>query len=161
MSTLKRRSQVSHQIHSCLVVQLRCTSFLWSPTPTGDLENRAVIREPATLLITNATRSDTAKYRCEVTAADDQKSFDEIVIDLVVRGMFYYLCCQLIPHVCFRSTRSGCYYVCKGRATNWFNVSQYVKDRPWRCGAEKQPKSMIWPAWKLWSFLNIIINVCQ
>ncbi|XP_060941339.1 junctional adhesion molecule 3B [Limanda limanda] len=52
---------------------------------SGDLENRAVIREPATLVITNATRSDTAKYRCEVTAADDQKSFDEIVIDLVVR----------------------------------------------------------------------------
>ncbi|XP_012723608.2 junctional adhesion molecule 3B [Fundulus heteroclitus] len=52
---------------------------------SGDLENRAVIREPATLVITNATRSDTAKYRCEVTAADDTKSFDEIVIDLVVR----------------------------------------------------------------------------
>ncbi|XP_037323096.1 junctional adhesion molecule 3B-like, partial [Pungitius pungitius] len=52
---------------------------------SGDLENRASIREPATLLITNATRSDTAKYRCEVTAADDQKSVDEIVIDLVVR----------------------------------------------------------------------------
>nr|QVG60690.1 jamC-like protein [Scophthalmus maximus] len=52
---------------------------------SGDLENRAVIREPATLLITNATRSDTAKYRCEVSAADDHKSFDEIVIDLVVR----------------------------------------------------------------------------
>ncbi|XP_075958271.1 LOW QUALITY PROTEIN: junctional adhesion molecule 3B-like [Anarhichas minor] len=52
---------------------------------SGDLENRAVIREPATLVITNATRSDTAKYRCEVTAAADQKSVDEIVIDLVVR----------------------------------------------------------------------------
>ncbi|KAA8586339.1 hypothetical protein FQN60_000175 [Etheostoma spectabile] len=52
---------------------------------SGDLENRAIIREPATLLITNATRLDTAKYRCEVTAAGDQKSFDEIVIDLVVR----------------------------------------------------------------------------
>uniref|UniRef100_A0A8P4K3X7 Ig-like domain-containing protein n=1 Tax=Dicentrarchus labrax TaxID=13489 RepID=A0A8P4K3X7_DICLA len=51
----------------------------------GDLEHRAEIREPATLLITNATRLDTAKYRCEVTAVDDQKSFDEIVIDLVVR----------------------------------------------------------------------------
>lgn len=59
--------------------------------PTGDLEKRAVIREPATLLITNATRSDTAKYRCEVTAADDQKSFDEIVIDLVVRGTLSHL----------------------------------------------------------------------
>lgn len=55
-------------------------------SPTGDLENRAAIREPATLVIRNATRSDTAKYRCEVTAMDDQKSFDEIVIDLVVRG---------------------------------------------------------------------------
>ncbi|KAM6907581.1 junctional adhesion molecule 3B-like [Xenentodon cancila] len=52
---------------------------------SGDLENRAVIREPATLVITNATRSDTARYRCEVTAADDHKSFDEVVIDLVVR----------------------------------------------------------------------------
>lgn len=37
-------------------------------------------------MITNATRLDTAKYRCEVTAADDLKSFDEIAIDLVVRG---------------------------------------------------------------------------
>lgn len=45
-----------------------------------------MIREPATLLITNATRSDTAKYRCEVTAANDEKTFDEITIDLVVRG---------------------------------------------------------------------------
>lgn len=78
---------MSHQVHSCLVV---IHSSLRSPPPTGDLENRAVIREPATLLITNTTRSDTAKYRCEVTAADDQKSFDEIVIDLVVRGVF---CC--------------------------------------------------------------------
>lgn len=58
------------------------TCSLW----TGDLENRAVIKELSTLVITNATRDDTAKYRCEVTAADDQKSFDEIVIDLVVRG---------------------------------------------------------------------------
>ncbi|XP_054586458.1 junctional adhesion molecule 3B [Nothobranchius furzeri] len=52
---------------------------------SGGLEGRAVIREPASLLITNATRLDTAKYRCEVTAAEDMKSFDEIVIDLVVR----------------------------------------------------------------------------
>ncbi|XP_026861489.2 junctional adhesion molecule 3B isoform X1 [Electrophorus electricus] len=51
----------------------------------GDLENRAKIREPATLVILNATRSDTAQYRCEVTAPDDQKNFDEILIDLVIR----------------------------------------------------------------------------
>ncbi|KAJ7996932.1 hypothetical protein DPEC_G00223640 [Dallia pectoralis] len=52
---------------------------------TGDLEKRAKIREPATLLIFNATRSDSASYRCEVTAPNDQKSFDEILINLVVR----------------------------------------------------------------------------
>lgn len=52
---------------------------------SGDLENRARIREPATLVITNATRSDTAQYRCEVSATNDQKSFDEILIHLVVR----------------------------------------------------------------------------
>ncbi|XP_064207135.1 junctional adhesion molecule 3B [Anguilla rostrata] len=52
---------------------------------SGDLENRAKIREPATLVIFNTTRSDTAQYRCEVTAPYDPKSFDEILIDLVVR----------------------------------------------------------------------------
>lgn len=52
---------------------------------SGDLEKRAVIREPATLVITNATRRDTAAYRCEVTAPGDDKSFDEIVINLTVR----------------------------------------------------------------------------
>ncbi|KAJ3589585.1 hypothetical protein NHX12_010430 [Muraenolepis orangiensis] len=52
---------------------------------SGDLEHRARIREPATLVITNATRSDTADYRCEVTAPNDQKIFDEILISLVVR----------------------------------------------------------------------------
>ncbi|XP_014053111.1 junctional adhesion molecule 3B [Salmo salar] len=52
---------------------------------SGDLEGRARIREPATLVITNATRSDSASYRCEVTAPIDQKTFDEILINLVVR----------------------------------------------------------------------------
>lgn len=68
--------------------------------PTGDLENRAEIREPATLVINNATRSDTAKYRCEVTAVDDQKSFDEIVIDLVVRGTLFYRVIALFACSC-------------------------------------------------------------
>lgn len=71
-------------------LQLIRETFTLFFIPTGDLESRAVIREPATLLITNATRSDTAKYRCEVTAAEDHKSFDEIVIDLVVRGRLSY-----------------------------------------------------------------------
>ncbi|KAF7697100.1 junctional adhesion molecule 3B [Silurus meridionalis] len=52
---------------------------------SGDLENRAQIREPATLVILNATRQDTASYRCEVTAHDDLKNFDEIVIELAIR----------------------------------------------------------------------------
>ncbi|XP_036444547.1 junctional adhesion molecule 3B [Colossoma macropomum] len=52
---------------------------------SGDLENRAWLREPATLVISNTTRSDTASYRCEVTAPSDQKTFDEILIDLRIR----------------------------------------------------------------------------
>uniref|UniRef100_A0A8B9JWC4 Junctional adhesion molecule 3a n=1 Tax=Astyanax mexicanus TaxID=7994 RepID=A0A8B9JWC4_ASTMX len=52
---------------------------------SGDLEHRATLREPANLLILNTTRSDSAQYRCEVAAIDDQKPFDEIVISLSVR----------------------------------------------------------------------------
>ncbi|KAI4891410.1 hypothetical protein NFI96_026104, partial [Prochilodus magdalenae] len=52
---------------------------------SGDLENRAKIREPANLLILNATRSDTASYRCEVTAPKDHKTFDEVLINLSIR----------------------------------------------------------------------------
>ncbi|KAK3524346.1 hypothetical protein QTP70_028047, partial [Hemibagrus guttatus] len=52
---------------------------------SGDLANRAKIREPATLVILNATRLDTASYRCEVTAPDDVKNFDEILISLAIR----------------------------------------------------------------------------
>lgn len=85
----KMHKQVTFQSLLVSAVYIVVTDIVF--LPTGDLENRAVIREPATLLITNATRSDTAKYRCEVTAADDQKSFDEIVIDLVVRGTLTYL----------------------------------------------------------------------
>lgn len=53
----------------------------------GDLENRAQLREPANILIFNTTRSDTAEYRCEVAAIDDQRDFDEILISLAVRGI--------------------------------------------------------------------------
>ncbi|XP_069569047.1 junctional adhesion molecule 3B [Brachyistius frenatus] len=51
----------------------------------GDLEHRAQLREPANILIYNTTRSDTAEYRCEVAAIDDQRDFDEILISLAVR----------------------------------------------------------------------------
>ncbi|CAL8373808.1 unnamed protein product [Gadus morhua 'NCC'] len=52
---------------------------------SGDLEHRAQLREPANILIFNATRTDTAEYRCEVAAIDDQRHFDEILINLAVR----------------------------------------------------------------------------
>ncbi|XP_026768031.2 junctional adhesion molecule 3B isoform X1 [Pangasianodon hypophthalmus] len=52
---------------------------------SGDLENRALLIEPATLLIPNVSRSDSAMYRCEVAAIDDLKDFDEIRIRLAVR----------------------------------------------------------------------------
>ncbi|XP_063063390.1 junctional adhesion molecule 3B [Engraulis encrasicolus] len=52
---------------------------------SGDLEHRARLREPANLVILNASRSDTAQYRCEVAAIDDHKPFDEILISLAVR----------------------------------------------------------------------------
>uniref|UniRef100_A0A3Q3AP43 Junctional adhesion molecule 3a n=1 Tax=Kryptolebias marmoratus TaxID=37003 RepID=A0A3Q3AP43_KRYMA len=52
---------------------------------SGDLENRAQLREPANILIFNTTRKDTAEYRCEVAAIEDQRDFDEILISLAVR----------------------------------------------------------------------------
>lgn len=52
----------------------------------GDLENRAQLREPANILIFNTSRKDTAEYRCEVAAIEDQRDFDEILISLAVRG---------------------------------------------------------------------------
>ncbi|XP_019729780.1 junctional adhesion molecule C-like [Hippocampus comes] len=51
----------------------------------GDLENRAQLREPASMLIFNATRTDTAEYRCEVAYNDGSGEFDEIKINLEVR----------------------------------------------------------------------------
>ncbi|XP_013867882.1 junctional adhesion molecule C [Austrofundulus limnaeus] len=52
---------------------------------SGDLENRAQLREPANILIFNTSRRDTAEYRCEVAAIEDQRDFDEILISLAVR----------------------------------------------------------------------------
>lgn len=122
--TLTRRSQVVHKVWhqspvSSLVAAFHADGLFFRPA--GDLENRAVIREPATLIITNATRSDTAKYRCEVTAIDDQKSFDEIVIDLVVRGTLFYCVIALFSYVCSRPVfrlfkDKAYYYVQKGSA---------------------------------------------
>lgn len=63
------------------------------------MANRAYLKEPATLVITNVTRSDTAQYRCEVTAHMDQRTFDEVLIDLVVRGMFVLCALELLNYL--------------------------------------------------------------
>ncbi|XP_032820270.2 junctional adhesion molecule C [Petromyzon marinus] len=57
---------------------------------TGDLKDRAYIADVArafnaSVTIRNASRSDTATYRCEVLATQDTKAFDEIEINLVVQ----------------------------------------------------------------------------
>ncbi|MEQ2268569.1 Junctional adhesion molecule 3B [Xenotaenia resolanae] len=100
---------------------------------SGDLENRAVIREPATLVITNATRSDTAKYRCEVTAATDAKSFDEIVINLVVRVKPVVPKCSVPKSVPFgKSAELSCVEE-EGFPKShyqWFKNSEEIPDDP-------------------------------
>lgn len=53
---------------------------------TGDLAGRAELLGKTSLQIWNVTRRDSALYRCEVVAQDDQKEMDEIVIDLTVQG---------------------------------------------------------------------------
>ncbi|MEQ2160116.1 hypothetical protein GOODEAATRI_030165 [Goodea atripinnis] len=113
----------------CLFLNLCfCFSLL-----TGDLENRAVIREPATLVITNATRSDTAKYRCEVTAATDAKSFDEIVINLVVRVKPVVPKCSVPKSVPFgKSAELSCVEE-EGFPKShyqWFKNSEEIPDDP-------------------------------
>ncbi|XP_072012870.1 junctional adhesion molecule C isoform X2 [Engystomops pustulosus] len=50
----------------------------------GDLKNRAEIKGGISLVIFNASRTDTGRYRCEVAAAEDQKRFSEITINLTV-----------------------------------------------------------------------------
>ncbi|KAM9450444.1 junctional adhesion molecule 3B [Clarias gariepinus] len=63
------------------------TSYVYFQSKiSGDLKNRATLLEPATIVISNATRLDTATYRCEVTMPEDHhKNFDEIVINLTIR----------------------------------------------------------------------------
>ncbi|XP_036210286.1 junctional adhesion molecule C [Myotis myotis] len=51
----------------------------------GDLAGRAELLGKTSLQIWNVTRRDSALYRCEVVAQDDQKEMDEIVIDLTVQ----------------------------------------------------------------------------
>ena len=50
------------------------------------------------MVILNASRSDTAQYRCEVAAIDDHKPFDEILISLAVRGNPPFGSLRLLTH---------------------------------------------------------------
>ncbi|KAJ8788271.1 hypothetical protein J1605_022565 [Eschrichtius robustus] len=52
----------------------------------GDLAGRAELLGKTSLKIWNATRTDSALYRCEVVARHDREEIDEIVIGLTVRG---------------------------------------------------------------------------
>ncbi|XP_028666257.1 junctional adhesion molecule 3B [Erpetoichthys calabaricus] len=52
---------------------------------SGPLENRAVLRDRASLFIQNTTRSDSGLYRCEVSAPIDSKMLGEVFIELTVQ----------------------------------------------------------------------------
>lgn len=87
---------------------------------SGDLEHRALLREPANLLILNTSRSDTAQYRCEVAAIDDQKPFDEILISLAVRGT-----------VGIVSLRFNIRVLIYGYSSKWFYIEVPHKNNDW------------------------------
>ncbi|XP_058865643.1 junctional adhesion molecule 3B-like [Acipenser ruthenus] len=52
---------------------------------SGALENRAELRGTSSLVIHNTTRTDSATYRCEVSAHLDEKKLDELSIELTVQ----------------------------------------------------------------------------
>ncbi|XP_041098373.1 junctional adhesion molecule 3B isoform X2 [Polyodon spathula] len=52
---------------------------------SGALENRAELTETTSILIHNTTRTDSAIYRCEVSAHEDVKKLDELSIELTVQ----------------------------------------------------------------------------
>lgn len=91
--------QLIHVTHSCLVGAHSSTRLESGDPPPpsqqkpdefslllGDLKNRADIKGGISLVIYNASRTDNGKYRCEVAAAEDQKRFAEITINLTVTG---------------------------------------------------------------------------
>ncbi|XP_016418959.1 junctional adhesion molecule C-like [Sinocyclocheilus rhinocerous] len=94
---------------------------------SGDLEHRALLREPANLLILNTSRSDTAQYRCEVAAIDDQKPFDEILVSLAVRGTVGIVFARFSKgNIKFRSVKkedAGEYYCQARNEAGWSKCS--------------------------------------
>ncbi|KAM5131759.1 junctional adhesion molecule C [Mantella aurantiaca] len=61
------------------------TYVYFENTIQGDLKNRADIQSQSSLVIFNASRTDTGMYRCEVAAVEDQKNLAEIIINLTVK----------------------------------------------------------------------------
>ncbi|XP_073459453.1 junctional adhesion molecule C isoform X3 [Aquarana catesbeiana] len=51
----------------------------------GDLKGRAEVQSQSSLVINNASRTDSGTYRCEVAAVDDLKNLAEIIINLTVK----------------------------------------------------------------------------
>nr|DBA15622.1 TPA: hypothetical protein GDO54_004811 [Pyxicephalus adspersus] len=61
------------------------TYVFFENTIQGDLKDRAEIQAQSWLIIFNASRTDTGKYRCEVAAEEDEIMLAEITIDLTVK----------------------------------------------------------------------------
>ncbi|XP_077410117.1 junctional adhesion molecule 3B-like isoform X2 [Vanacampus margaritifer] len=81
------------------------TSFVYFEKKiVGALKNRARLIKPATFVLLNVTREDAAEYRCEVTAVDDEKKYDEIMILLEVRVKPAVPQCSVPQSVAFGTT---------------------------------------------------------
>uniref|UniRef100_A0A8C5MVX9 Junctional adhesion molecule 3 n=1 Tax=Leptobrachium leishanense TaxID=445787 RepID=A0A8C5MVX9_9ANUR len=87
--------ELSCKIHSTITNEPRIewkkiwnadTSYVYfNNTIQGDLKGRARIQAKSSLVILNASRTDTGKYRCEVAAIGDDKKIDELYITLTVQ----------------------------------------------------------------------------
>ncbi|XP_040203602.1 junctional adhesion molecule C-like [Rana temporaria] len=51
----------------------------------GDLKGRGEVQSQSSLVISNASRTDSGTYRCEVATVDDHKNLAEIIINLTVK----------------------------------------------------------------------------
>ncbi|EFB12915.1 hypothetical protein PANDA_005054, partial [Ailuropoda melanoleuca] len=66
-------------------IQDQTTYVFFGNRIQGDLAGRAELLGKTSLRIWNATRKDSALYRCEVVALNDHKEIDEIDIELTVQ----------------------------------------------------------------------------
>ncbi|OCT93866.1 junctional adhesion molecule B isoform X2 [Xenopus laevis] len=95
-------------------------SFIYyNNTLAAGLRGRAEMIE-SSIWFKNTTRADSGKYRCEVTAPKDSKSFQEIVIDLKVLVAPGVPVCDVPP-----SAMSGTAVELKCRESEGFPASEY------------------------------------